>query len=172
MKRIAILMEIDDGHDPEKFSYSVRSDTLRSANHYQLKGAEQTYRVVVNEQEAHKINPGIESQDAVLDAAAHELGHVLSQIFNTKAMLNDPRTKGEFVGMKCEHCEATPDQAARVYANEVEAWKHAEKMRPVDQYSKNKTLKAYTEWGYNDPDANGDETESKYQQRKMEAMEA
>jgi hypothetical protein len=142
-KKVAILFEIDTS-DKENSSGTTRLDDKGFG---MVPGADETYLVRVND----SFHPGTEGKPnkaAMLDAAAHELGHVLSSVFKVKGgMHEDPRSRLEFQGMHGmdeieEH--ATPDQCGRLWANENIAWQIAEKIRPeLNQADKQMCLDTY-----------------------------
>lgn len=104
-------------------------------------GSDETYQVFVNgsEKEFNETSP-----NPMLDAACHEFGHILSGIFKLPGgMTQDPRSLCEFKDACCVGCEATKEQAQRIYTNEKLAWELAKKMRPVDPVSANKALASY-----------------------------
>lgn len=76
----------------------------------------------------------------VVDSAAHELGHVLSDVFalpgGTK---DDPRG-----GAGLDRSKVTVEDATRMWSCEQQAWALAEKMRPdLDQIQKGQSLATY-----------------------------
>jgi len=130
IKRVAILMQIDTG-DKENPSATTRADVLE--NGIQVEGADETYMIYVNDSHSPG-RPGKPNKQAMLNSAAHELGHVLSSAFKVSGgMHEDPRTMREFVGMGSLHeirVRSTDEQKKRIHSNETLAWELAKKIRP------------------------------------------
>lgn len=65
-----------------------------------------------------------------MDTAAHELGHVLSEVFEIPGgMQDDPRSKMEVTGSEWFE-KLTPEQHNRLCLNEAQAWKIGQIIRP------------------------------------------
>jgi hypothetical protein len=82
-----------------------------------------------------------------IDLAAHEFGHVLSGIFESKGgVKNDPRTKGQ-IGLAEHIFGPSKSQALRIWASELQAWAIAEKISPnLDQVRKARSLETYRKY--------------------------
>lgn len=145
-KRVAILLEIDTG-DKELSCAAVRTDhpSMKGLEAFEAcPGVDETYRVFIND--SNEPGPqGKPNKKAMLDAAAHEFGHVLSSVFRVPGgMHEDPRSNAEFLNKAVPFFSANKDQATRLYANEVLAWKIAEKIKPdLDQAEKARCLDTY-----------------------------
>lgn len=83
-------------------------------------------------------------QDNPADSLAHELGHVVSSIFNTEAVRNDPRTQPN-MGMRDLYNKnhVSPKEVQAMVALETEAWDYAEMMRHVDPETREDALDSY-----------------------------
>src|SRR5277367_6786865 len=103
IKKVAILVTIDSG-EQEDSCYSSRVDSLsgKARMKYQVPGADETYIVGIHNSSHNRPHSLMEAPNAdeMLDCAAHELGHVLSAIFEKpNGMMNDPRQKEELTGL-------------------------------------------------------------------------
>lgn len=82
------------------------------------------------------------------DTLAHELGHVVGQIFNTPGYAQDPRNgvDKERIKMNALHFTGIPPEKKdmeRIVRAESEAWDFAEKMRRVGKLSRSEALGTY-----------------------------
>lgn len=86
---------------------------------------------------------------SMADGLAHELGHVVAEIFETEACENDPRTiaaKGAYAGkqrMVWDIFGPEPGERERMTAAEREAWEFAGKMRNIDVKMRDLALESY-----------------------------
>ena len=146
IKKVAILVTIDTGEQSQS-CYSGRSDKFpKGHNRLSVPGADETYVVGIHNSNANRTHNFMEmpNRDEMLDCAAHELGHVLSAVFEyPEGMMNDPRQLGE---LPYPWSTPNPEQKKRMIANEALAWKLAEKVRPnLDRDGAAKDLKSYTD---------------------------
>lgn len=145
IKKVAILIRIDTG-EQERSCYSGRADKFPEGNSHAVSvpGADETYIVGIhNSSHSHERNFMEQpDRDEMLDCAAHELGHVLSGVFEyPEGIMNDPRQRGEL-----PYPWSRPDakQRERMLANEALAWKLAMKIRPgLDQGNAKDALDSY-----------------------------
>ncbi len=144
IKKVAILLTIDTS-EKEEASATVRLDLPGSEHEGMgIPGADETYLVRVHDD----TTPGPEGKPnkaAMLDSAAHEIGHVLSSVFKMKGgMHEDPRTLGEFHDNRWWN-QASVNQANRVMTNEKLAWDIARKIRPsINEEQIKAALETYT----------------------------
>jgi hypothetical protein len=148
VKQVAILIRIDSG-EQEQSCYSGRSDLFPGNKKHEVPGADETYIVGIHNSNSNREHHFMEApnKNEMLDCAAHELGHVLSAIFDLPGgMLNDPRQKGELQGL---FAHPNSEQVKRILENETLAWKLAEKIRPeLDKESARKDLDSYSPEGF------------------------
>jgi hypothetical protein len=132
-KKVVIFMDIDT---TKQDSSAVRTG-MPSPNMPEVPGVE-SYTVYVR---------GDDGFGKPIDSAAHELGHMLSSVFELPTgMKNDPRTTGELANN--HGAPRTINQMDRIYSNERLAWKLAEKIKPdLDPEDKQKCLDSYLD-GY------------------------
>jgi len=144
IKQVAILMTIDDSPTRGDSCRTRRSDNnpVRPTR-ISVPGADQTYEVIVINDEDR--TPTLTKEQQMLDCAAHELGHVLSSIFEVPGgMAEDPRTLGEFVGNRYAYEHPTESQQRRIYQNEKLAWEIGKKIRPeIDEDDMRTSLASY-----------------------------
>lgn len=124
-KKIVIFMTVDNDNHAEP-----SGTRLVDEPEHQFKGADETYKVFVNDSDSN-LGTDVPSKQAMATAAAHELGHVLSSIFDLPGgMKQDPRQLGELVHVCCAAHGANDEQRNRIRRNERLAWKLARKIYP------------------------------------------
>jgi hypothetical protein len=148
-KRVAILLTIDVG-EQEKSCYSARLDD-ENHHHLGVPGADETYLVGVYNSNAHREHALLEQPNAgeMMDCAAHELGHVLSQTFKIPEAVADPRGVELLPTGPGRFPQPNADQIQRILAGEKKAWEVALQIRPsIDRVSMSKDLASYAPEGY------------------------
>jgi len=146
LKKIAILMEVDI--DEKEISCgTLRADKapVPAIMRVQVPGADETYLVFIHDSDESKpIGEG--NVQAMVDCAAHEIGHVLSSVFKLPGgMLDDPRGNGELNTPELYN-NPTLQQRQRIWNNEIMAWNIARKVRPqLDEAGVKRALDSYRE---------------------------
>ena len=81
------------------------------------------------------------------DILAHELGHSIQRIFNTKANQDDIRQRMDSRMFASLSAISTPPKYITdgIIANETEAWDYARKMIPIDEELAKRDLDTYKE---------------------------
>ena len=125
-KEVHVHIYIDDEAEPRSSS-SMRNN-LEPDHHY----------IEVYRDEAapeHKLD----------DILAHELGHVVQRVFNTKALQGDPRMRiPDSVFRAMSSVWGVPSTYKNgIVEAEKEAWMYAEKMIPIDPDLEAKDIKTY-----------------------------
>jgi hypothetical protein len=94
-----------------------------------------------------KIGKSTRTGQDPLTITAHEIGHILSGVFEVPGGLkDDPRAKGE-IHCNCPRC-ATPDQQRGIWNSEKMAWEIARKITPnLNEQDEKQSLASYRE-GY------------------------
>lgn len=146
IKRVAILIQIDAG-EQERSCFSMRSDTNGGPD---ISGADETYIVSIHNSSIVRTHNVFEApnRDEMLDCAAHEIGHVLSGVFELPGGIkDDPRTGKEITSWN----KPTPEQIQRILASERLAWDIGEKVRPqLNKAGRDKALSTYSPEHYDE----------------------
>jgi hypothetical protein len=149
LKRAIILVAIDpEEREDSSSTRLVPKEMLNVKENPALGDADEVYEVTVT-----ALDP---TQSDMLDTAAHELGHVLSAMFDLPGgMKDDPRTRGKVSLFTQvfgpEHLGE--EERKRLKSNEVGAWNIGRKIRPELSLDKaRKSLRTYCKAGWWDCD--------------------
>ena len=137
-KRVVVFVDIDTTRDSNVSGAGIGTPfAMPDKVVAKTFGADEVYSVV--------INPDPKGRSLV-DITAHELGHILSAVYEIPGgMKQDPRTLKEETANRWDNVP-TVEQADRIWANEVLAWKLAEKIVPnLNKQDAKEALDTYME---------------------------
>lgn len=121
VKRYVILLEVDQNPNLDA-SYNSKIE-------------ENVYLVSVKPSIQHP------NQSNLIEITAHELGHVLGDVFKTDAAVDDPRYG--FEGKLVNLFGYKPEQVEREIVSEKEAWNLGEKMVPIAKETRDTAIGTY-----------------------------